>query len=1119
MRHQRGYLVALTELHRLGDADERRAAWRQGMAALATAALEREPAPLEGFAPDALLAGVRAAMRERLLDDLGFLSRAGAAVALYELGTALPASGEKRELGRRVLVSLHDGDAATFTALATSVAQSSRRPLSALAVRARVALVLSTPAGVVPGADELALALASRRDLEREWLTATSTGALPSRRLAARLIERAARQAARRLDEGDEVGLGVFAGPAMRDAWERLIADRESLVWRHVAAARGLLAHANYGFAREIDDDLAPDAGPTRWRRAATSLAASMPRDPERVLARCRELAAGESMRKDPGVARALLQGLIVVADVEPEATSTLAAELVAPGGVEAIEALVELRREREGAAPEAAAAAASWLREALAREAAGGGDDGRLALLQALREELLDGPAGGEGAVGAALRQARDAVLVGDSAAALAAGRAALAAAGDALDWLEQHDDGDSADRRHAFRLLRELELGLLDSGALGQVLALGGAGDDDRAATAAGGLPALFDRLERWLLSGERVFDPAGATPPGQSVAHFTYRLARWRALVRVLDAEAGGDEASTRRERRMRVATALLERARGERPPLRRAVWAALTRSWDALLRDELAELSDVLAVLATRVPSDEDFGVLCEATMQPDVARLLMAYREAMGVAVKAADRPDDDVRRKNALAALGRLARALPPATSTRVEALRTAILRMARALERLSDARALAEMHGDAFDRLELAVDGLAQLTIGARRRTGVIIESLPRGGAAVRAVRVATERALRGEPADLADHAFAAVEVLHAELPPVVALVSAAVLARLINLPLEAPPLHPDDSLAIKLSRPQEPVLPAWLPPSRVLGGYYVLRPLGFGAGGSVFVACRADARHTERPELYALKVPDFDGGAARQLSEEEFAQLFREEARALLAIPEHENLAGFVTFDAGARPKPILVMELVPGATLEQFLELGTLDVPTALAICDGVAAGLEAMHQARVAHLDLKPANIILRGHDLRSGEPQGRPTPVLVDFGLAGRKLRPGCGSPHYGAPEVWSARLAEAAAGRPFPADVYAFVCLAYELLTGEVLVGGDNVMAIVSAQVSGQGWKDPLVRLGKKKGLAPLAELLRSGLAREAEKRPPMSRLRAGLAALAGELAQRPWPL
>ena len=48
---------------------------------------------------------------------------------------------------------------------------------------------------------------------------------------------------------------------------------------------------------------------------------------------------------------------------------------------------------------------------------------------------------------------------------------------------------------------------------------------------------------------------------------------------------------------------------------------------------------------------------------------------------------------------------------------------------------------------------------------------------------------------------------------------------------------------------------------------------------------------------------------------------------------------------------------------------------------------------------MHGVGVAHLDIKPTNVVIR-----KGE-----APVLVDFGLAGRQIRLGCGSAPYGAP--------------------------------------------------------------------------------------------------------------
>src|SRR6185503_14008085 len=125
-------------------------------------------------------------------------------------------------------------------------------------------------------------------------------------------------------------------------------------------------------------------------------------------------------------------------------------------------------------------------------------------------------------------------------------------------------------------------------------------------------------------------------------------------------------------------------------------------------------------------------------------------------------------------------------------------------------------------------------------------------------------------------------------------------------------------------------------------------------------------------------------------------------------------------------------ARPLPILVMELVEGVTLERVIDSKAFDMKKCIKALDDVLAGLEAMHSAGLGHLDIKPSNVLLR-----KGE-QG----VLVDFGLSGRKIRTGCGTGPYGAPEVWG--LA-AEGSTPQKVDVYSFGCLAFEMLTGKIL--------------------------------------------------------------------------
>nr|MBA3454405.1 protein kinase [Deltaproteobacteria bacterium] len=266
------------------------------------------------------------------------------------------------------------------------------------------------------------------------------------------------------------------------------------------------------------------------------------------------------------------------------------------------------------------------------------------------------------------------------------------------------------------------------------------------------------------------------------------------------------------------------------------------------------------------------------------------------------------------------------------------------------------------------------------------------------------------------------------------------------------------------------------------------------------------VLLGVRAEERNRADRELVALKVPDYSGGAARNLSEQEFEQLFREEAGALLALPAHRNIARFITFDASAQPKPILAMEYVRGTNLERTLQHGALEMPRALRIVDDLLAGLEAMHKVQIAHLDVKPANVVLR---------DGSGDAVLVDFGLAGRRLRAGCGSVHYGAAEVW----AESSSDEPFGADVYAAACVAFEVLTDTVLVRGDTIQELIAEHFAPQPSAAVLAALERLPRLAALAQLLRAAVARESGRRPSASRLRAGLAAIAPDLRGLDWPI
>jgi serine/threonine protein kinase len=203
---------------------------------------------------------------------------------------------------------------------------------------------------------------------------------------------------------------------------------------------------------------------------------------------------------------------------------------------------------------------------------------------------------------------------------------------------------------------------------------------------------------------------------------------------------------------------------------------------------------------------------------------------------------------------------------------------------------------------------------------------------------------------------------------------------------------------------------------------------------------------------------------------------------------------------------------------MELVSGASLERILDRRELSTASAFAILDGIASGLGAMHAQGLGHLDLKPANVILR-------QPRGegdlvadaQAAAVLVDFGLAGRKIRPGCASPHYGAPEVWDPGMYGST--EPTAADVYGFACLAYELLAGRPLFAADTLPGLIACHFEHDGNPAGLAALQSTRALAPLAQILAAGLAPNPRARATIVELRDALRDLQPALRKAEWPL
>jgi hypothetical protein len=314
-----------------------------------------------------------------------------------------------------------------------------------------------------------------------------------------------------------------------------------------------------------------------------------------------------------------------------------------------------------------------------------------------------------------------------------------------------------------------------------------------------------------------------------------------------------------------------------------------------------------------------------------------------------------------------------------------------------------------------------------------------------------------------------------------------------------------EAIPLVRPASQRSPQTEVQDAPLPDWVPEDRVVGGYYVHRPLGRGAVGSVFVARRLDDLNVFGAPLFALKMPDYEAIKQQGLPQEMAEELFREEASALLSLPRHDNIARLVSYDGAART-PFLVMELVRGTSCETLLAQRRMSLKKALEIVDGVLDGLCAMHRAGVGHLDIKPSNVVLRDDT----------TPVLVDFGLAGRKIRPFFATGEYGAPEVWQERTPDAAT--PWAADVYSFGCMAFELLTGAELFSAPTVHALIAQHEEHDGRPRGVEALATR-GHGAIAAVLAGCLRRDPRHRFEAEELRPMLKAVGDNLLKGRWPL
>ena len=221
----------------------------------------------------------------------------------------------------------------------------------------------------------------------------------------------------------------------------------------------------------------------------------------------------------------------------------------------------------------------------------------------------------------------------------------------------------------------------------------------------------------------------------------------------------------------------------------------------------------------------------------------------------------------------------------------------------------------------------------------------------------------------------------------------------------------------------------------------TQVLDGRYELGPL-LGQGGMARVY-RAHDRQLRRPVAVKVLAPPFDRDRA-------FVERFRREARSAAGLG-HPNIVA--VFDTGSDDGiHYIVTELVEGETLaERISRDEPLPADEAVAIGVDVARALAAAHERGVIHRDVKPGNVMLT--------PEG--AVKVLDFGIAhatGSDTLTGTGvvlgSTAYLSPEQASGDRVDARS------DVYAFGCVLYEMLTGQVPFRADTPVATMYRHVN-----------------------------------------------------------
>ncbi|MEZ6016741.1 MAG: serine/threonine-protein kinase [Planctomycetota bacterium] len=222
------------------------------------------------------------------------------------------------------------------------------------------------------------------------------------------------------------------------------------------------------------------------------------------------------------------------------------------------------------------------------------------------------------------------------------------------------------------------------------------------------------------------------------------------------------------------------------------------------------------------------------------------------------------------------------------------------------------------------------------------------------------------------------------------------------------------------------------------------LVDGYELVALLGEGGFGRVW---RAKARKEGLRDV-ALKLVK-EGVDTRWV----LKRFGRE--KDVLSKLEHTGIAAIQDAGRTESGRPFIVMQLVPGVPITQFVADRGLDIRASIELMVAVCRAVEYAHGQGVLHRDLKPSNILVAEED-------GRPQPKVIDFGIASMLTsdeRTGptatddgrvVGSPPYMSPEQAGYRSAGQSVAVDERGDVFSLGRILYELVVGAPAVTLDH---------------------------------------------------------------------